>query len=341
MEQNKKELVYKIAIAKIPLTKESLLKHGFTEEEIAALIKMRMIEYTSKDNYKLVSLEKFRHYGVKLLLEGNRVDANTCFEICYQSASNGRNINLQILLSELIKKNYQKVLEIYANLEKIHPEKYDKDYNLFLYLLSFITECPKEYIDKLKEFTQKDIMLPIRGGNEKENNIREAIYKSKFKYAYKMINSMISRDREYSVKYELIRALLGQAIERESVLKEEILNLAKDKDYLKILLILKQKSEQNKLSKIEINILLITNALVKLIQSNTIPQILNNNSNNIYEALKNNDFKLALSMNDSFLESKQEDKDKDIINILLTEINRLIYCLEIQTKPKTLSKPQK
>jgi len=102
MEQNKKELVYKIVIETLLITKESLLEHGFTEEEIEALIKMRMIEYISKDNYKLVSLEKFRHYGVKLLLEGNRVDANTCFEICYQSASNGRNINLQILLSELI-----------------------------------------------------------------------------------------------------------------------------------------------------------------------------------------------------------------------------------------------
>ena len=327
MEKERIEIIYQILMNNQDITYESLIKYGLNEEEIEFLVQKRIIEFVKKNSYRLVSTEKFRKYGVKLLLQRKYYEANICFRKCYQKTPNGRNIATQLLLAEIIRQNYQEALNIYANLEKINPEKYCKDYNLYLYLLSFITEISEEHKTKVTEFTRDDLLYQGRG-IEIENGIREAITKNKFKYAYQQINRIISRDEQYSVKFELIRALLAQIIEHEKQTKQEISHLIKNKQYPEIVDILTKKQEQNKLNKTETYILIITKAIIKIITTKTIPAITENNKYDIYTALVGNNFRLARLLNEEFLEYTHENKETDLVNILLIEINNLILELE-------------
>ena len=327
MEKERIEIIYQILINNQEITDETLIKYGLTTDEIDFLIRKRIIEFTNNNSYKLVSTEKFRQYGVKLLLQRKYYEANTCFRKCYQMTPNGRNIATQLLLAEIIKKNYQQAFDIYANLEKINPTKYHKDYNLYLYLLSFVTEIPQEYKSKIKELTKDDILYQGKG-IEIENGIRQAITQNKFKYAYQQINRIITRDIQYSVKFELIRALLAQIIELEKQIKKEISYLIKNKQYQEIVYILTKKQAQNKLNKTETYILIITKAIIKIITTKNIPSITENNKYDIYEALIGNDFRLAKSLNEEFLDNANESKETDLVNILLIEINKLILELE-------------
>ena len=328
MEQERIEIIYQIIIDGLDITNETLIQYGFTEEDISLLLTKRIIVPYEKDTYRIFVVDKLRQYGVKLLLRQKIKEANICFRKCYELAPNGRNISLQYLLATIKRGDYSKAFEIFANLEKIHPEKNYQSNNLYLYLLSVITKCPEEYAKRTREFEPKDILLPVATCNKAENEIRKAISQSKFTYAYQLINSMISRDREYSVKFELIRVLLIEAIESEKRFKNNLLHLAKTEQYETIFSILNERQQQRHLSKLETYILLITSAIINLINTKEIPVQDITVSYDIYEALIGNNFKLALEINEEFLNYTNESKENNTVHILLLALNNLISQLE-------------
>jgi len=324
MEQSKIEILYKILLNKQELSTSNLMKHGISKEDIELMIEQRILMPIKKDEFRLVTAEKFRQYGAKLLTANHTIEANRCFQICYELEPYGRNIAIQYMLSKIIKKKYDEAFEIFSKIELQHQEKYEKDNNLYLYLLGNITICPKEYQDKIRKLKPQDILLSQGVNTKVENEIRTAIARHKFKYAYQLINNRYSKERNYSLKFEVIRILVIQAISAEAELKENLLNLAKKENYNEIFSILTTNKQQRYLSDIELGILQITEAILNLINYQIIPTPSDIESKDMYEAIKNNNFKLALELNEEFLEYTQQDKNENTIYVLLTKLNDLI-----------------
>lgn len=340
MENQKIELLFKLVIDDLVITESLLLKNGYTKKEIKELTDMGMIQKQKKKIYKFTGIEKLRQYGVRLLLTNQLKEANICFRKCYELAPNGKNVCLQVLLSAIVRNDYQEAFKIFADLEKIHPEKNIKDNNLYLYLLSILSECNEEYQERVKSFTEEDLILPHSNSNKLENDIRIAIVQNKFKYAYQLLNKLIAKDTQYSVKFELIRGLLSQAIERQKELRENLLNLAKNGDYNAIFSILNSKSQNTKLSTIEACISEIAKNIITITQNKTIPPVTNETATEMKDAILGNNFKLALRINREFLNFINASEEDDIINILLVKLNGVIEELEQEpTVPETIITP--
>lgn len=334
MEEKLIEVLYKIIIDGLDITQKTMQQYGLSDDEISLLVETRVIMLRKDNKYILFSVDKFRKYGVTLLLKQKIKEANICFEKCYEMAPKGRNIALQYLLANITHYNYQKAFETFANLETIQPEKNKENNNLYLYLLSIVAPCQEEYKERVRNMDRNDIMLPYSHSNKKENQVRDAILKSKFTYAYQIINSMISRDNQYSIKFELIRVLLIQAIEKEKEFKSNLLYLAKNKQYNEIFNILTNRQKQRCLSKLETYILLITDAIIKLINNGIIPKTTSKITYDMFEALVDNNYHLALELNEQYLLLQQKGTNEDVVNILLTDI--INFIKENQSKKECI-----
>jgi len=328
MDDKKLELIFRMVINDIVLNNQNLINNGFSNEEISKLIEMKIIQTTKSGVYKFIAVEDLRKYGVKRIFMKDGREANRCFKKCFQLASNGRNICLQYLLALIKKSNYDEALEVYHNLVRNNSSKYYKDNNLYLYLLSVIVELDSEYAEIVKGFKYSDLMLYENKENKIECKIRKAILQSKFTYAYKLIVDYMSGKKEYSLKYELIRELLVHALEAEKVFKSNLLNLAKNEDYDEILKLLQNREKQRDLSKLENYIILIVEAIIDIMLTGEVMEPAFNECNSLYEALVGNNFRLALKLNNEFLEYNNENPCDDIVNILLLKINELINEIE-------------
>lgn len=324
------EIIYQMLIKRIKLTNESLRLHGFNKDEINNLLEKRIIEQTSDDSYKLYQVDKLRKYGVTLLQNGKTAEADACFRVCYELVPTGKHICLQAMLAALNRHEYRQLFEIYQNLEKNHPEKNKQNNLLYLYLLSIITKVPEELQERTRKIEPSEIILPHTNSSKIENQIRTAISQNKFSYACQLIKERIKKEQNYSVKFELLDALCNEAADWTRRFKYKIYQLIETESYEQIRTILLEQNRQRKLSELETNILLLTDAIIKIQETGNIPIVTIESTNNMQEAILGNNYALALSINDEFLEFHHIYKKTNSINILLEKINHII--LELKSK---------
>lgn len=325
MNKEKIEVLLRLVMYDIVLNYSTLISYNFSDEDIFWMLDNKIIMQVKDDKYKLLSVESLRRYGLKLLTDHNGKEANICFRKCYQMAPNSRKICMQYMMSLIRREDYQEALNVYDTMTKRGQVKYEKDDNLYLYLFSILTNLNSEKANKVINFGYRDIMLDKNWQHKDENEIRKAILNSKFTYAYKLITARIySNKDEYSVKYELIRWLLVHVLEYEKKFKANLFDLANDGEFKKIILILKNRERQRNLSKLETYILIICEAIVNIKNIGIVPEIIVEDTDNMYEALMGYNFELALRLNNGFLQYTGDNPSNDIINILLVKINGLI-----------------
>lgn len=341
MEYDKIGVLYKTLINKQELTISTLIKQGLNQEDIEKMISQKILKRTDVEHLKLISIDKIRQYAVYLIITNSPIEANRCITLCYELEPNNRKIAMQYMLSKITKYKYEEAFQIFSKIEQEHPEVYEKDNNLYLYLLGNVTIFPPEYQKKIKKIKPQDILL-IKGSNTKvENEIRTAIAKHKFKYAYQLINDRYSKEKNYSLKFEIIRILIIHAIETETKLKETLLTLTKQQKYEEIYEILNTLKSQRYLSDIELAILQITEGIINLTKFEMFPEPKRIEATNIYEAIKNSDYKQAAEINKEFLDYTQQDSSNNIIYLLLTSINKLIEIkLEEYQNYQLISSPK-
>lgn len=323
MENNKVEIIFKIILNDLVLNEKSMLAHGLSKNDIDELISHKIIISKDGDKYILGDINKLRRYGIKLLYEKNAKVANRCFRKCYEIAPRDKRVCLQVFLAAIKRKDYEEAIAIFENLESISSPKDYPDNNLYLYLLNIITESVGKYQEKVRNIEYDDLILIDKPNNRGENEIRHSILRNKLLHAYQKLNVIINRQSDYSVKLEVIRELLIQSINTEKEFKANIFEMIQKEQYNLIISALIKKRQNRYLSDIETYILLITQAIVDMQNTQTIPIKKENNAKNIYEALLAQDFEAAKKINDEFLEYRNELKENDAIYILLTKVIEL------------------
>lgn len=329
------EPIYTILINNLNITDETLKIYGYREEDISNLISNKVIR-VSNEKYELVHMEKFFKYGMQQLIEGNINLANSCFYKCYELRPNNNRFCHQALTVELKRqnkaksKNYDKAFEIYINLEKYAKNKVAiNDYNLYLFLFSFIyNDMPDEYKEKASKIKPSDLILEKKPSNKDENEIRTAIIRKKFKYAIELLDKLIRKQNNYSVKYESLRILLNEVIDAEKKIKNRLLYLIKEENYNEIVNILESRAKLKGLTILEENTLIVVKTIIKILNTNEIPLIKDNVTDSLHDVLSNNNFELAYSLVVTYLEEYKLKKEKNILYLSLVNINKLIYNIK-------------
>lgn len=331
MEKAKKDIIYKIMIYESTITDTILTKYGYSVIEIDELINEKIISKNDDNTYSLLDLDGFKEYGIELINIKYITEAVICFEKLYKMNPNDREVCSRVLVGKLQGKriNYKEVLEIFANLDKQAQDVNIFDNNLYLYLLSFITELPPEYKDR--EITDFIDLVNDKGIMRE---IKFEISKSKFTFAQKKLNSLINEYGNDTASNRLLSILLSRVIEYDKRFKRDLIERARNKQYAMIIKILEQKRETSYLSTLETEVLLICEAIVEVIRTDRIPKVTINYTSDTYEALIGKNFKLALELNEKFLARVNGNKANDILNILLVDLNRLIE--DIKTEEQDL-----
>lgn len=313
------KLLYGMFLRGISLTKENMYKNGLNDDDINLLISTNAIAFTKIDNlYKFNDVVKLRYYGIYLLSKGITKDAITCFEICYEIIPDNIEICIQFLLAKLNKKDYEEVIDAFRQLEEIKNSN-SKTNNLILYLLNCIVKLPDEYEERLLKLDLDDLLFEDEEKYKKENELINAIWNSNFTYADRLINDMINSHTNYSVKEELIKELLKQVFEKNDNIMESIKRNIQNKNYERIVDILRKVQVKRKLTYIETYIILIADAIVKVKETGIIPTIYKVNCNELFDLLVSNNFKKAF---------KEGSKRNELIHSLLVELNNLIEAIE-------------
>lgn len=334
MNKNKLDLVCDSIIMNGPLLDEfTLYNSGITksEETIEELLKEGLIEKVGYNKYKLTSVELLYNYGLELLRDRHYLKANECFERCYHIDPTHRDTCLQIFLLNIQAKKYSNAYEILDKLLSINSSEYKEDNNLFLYLISIISECPKKYREQIKKMELKDVLIPVDRKDynniEEANGVRESIMRHRLTFAMREYNDKLAHNLKYSISKEVIKELLSQAQREVKNIQSQLLKLTKDKDYQSIKEILEHIKETRQSNAYYDSIYELTVAILEIQKTKIIPQITIVNTKRSDEAIEGKNYELALELNNEYLVSPNKRKD-NIIHLLLVEINQLIKELK-------------
>lgn len=326
--------IFEIISKNLPVNNEILKLYSFSNNEIQELIDRAILVKTESDIYNISLINELYNYGLKLLSTSRYNKAFRCFQKCYQSNPDNRELCLQLLFTMVKTKHYQDALVIYSHIEKINPEKYSKENLLYLYLLNMLTDCYEQYHELLECFDPDDIIRENRALEltQTEFEIRKAIIINKFKYAFKLLNDKTRVNEKQCISEELLKELLSQTIDKEEYYKKKLTKLINEHKYSEMLLLIKERSKHRYLNSNEMCVQLIVESLILIDETRIIPIPTISNTRYLYDAIKGNNFKLAKNLNEQFLKSNGRNIKHDLLNIALTKINNLILDIELENQ---------
>lgn len=332
MELTRLREIYKMIMKGLPLTDELLYIYGFTKEDINTLLEENIFKEVENNKYELVSMDGMYRYAVYLELHDQKDKAEKYLRKCYLLEPTNRKICMQLVLLELKRKNYVAAKKMFEVLKTIEPVQYKEDNNLYQYLFGIILYDNEEFHETTKNMYFEDVAISYDKNHEYriiENKIRSLILKQKYPYALNLLNDLRRETVAYNIEYELLKELIINAINLNKTFKFNLKRAIKNKNYNKIIYMLEKKDTKQNLSSMEINILLVTRAILDIINNNEIPLVDTTDTNDLFKAIIQNNFKLARDINIAFLERTEHNVDDDLLNILLNDIINKIASFKV------------
>lgn len=312
------------------LTTKELNNYGFNSKDLANLIEQGVLKRIKRGYYSFQSIDELFIYGKKLLEAKEFDKSEKCFKKCYELDPNNQYVCFQLFLSSVNKKDYESAFKYFESLEKIES---NNDYNLYLYLLSIVTDIPNKYKERVRNFELNDVSIDTKDERYKDipqhNQIRSLILQKKFPYALKQLNNLISQQNSFTIQNIIIKNLLFQAVKVETVSKDNLLILSQNKKHKEIINYLEKKQKRNNLSLTDSYILKLAKIIIKLQETKQIPNKTISESEDLFDAIDGNNFTLALSLNESYLKKYHMNNSNNVIYLLLTNICDIIKNIDL------------
>ncbi len=320
--------IYELNINKIRVTKAKLLELNIREEEINNLLQNNLLITTAQDTYTLAPIKELFQYGKNLLISGHKKEAHDFFLLCYKIKPKHRDTCLQLFYYAVNHRNYTDAFKYLYALENVSTQEHlRKDYKIYLFLLSFLTEVPKEYQEKLDAIKNDKNLITHKKPNlrqKQDNKIITLVQKGKYKFAIESLNDYLAEDFDYEVHRLIIKSLISNIIDVDEKYKQSLLNLVHKKRYREIISILESISLTRELRVDESSILEITLSIVDIFETGNIPLPLPNEAKSTREAISYQDYPKALDLESQFLLSKNIFFSDSAVYFLLYEINKLM-----------------
>lgn len=311
------------------LTTKELKEYGFNTKDLTSLINENVLGRVKRGHYTLLDVDKLYLYGKKMMAMKEYKKSTICFEECCKFDKSHGGANFQIFLREVQNKNYEKAIEHFDKFYTNAKSKlYINDNNFYLYLLSMITGLPDNYQKIAKELVFDDIKVSEDDKRysdiSSENEIRTSALNQNFIFSIKKLNDRIKKNNKQTVQEISEKILLFQAVERQNIIEQDISLLVKNKEYSKLIEYLKKNEDKVNLSLMEGTILQLAMDLTNMLETGIVPQKTNFKSGNLYKAINNCNYDLALSLSRDYSQKNAKSLDDNLIYILLDEINKYI-----------------
>lgn len=141
--------IYELTLNKIIPSKTKLLELGYAEEQINYLLTNKLIIEFQPETYKLSSVKVLFKYGKDNMLQGNKRTSHQVFLLCYKIKPKHRDTCLQLFYNAVLREDYNEAYEYLYALENVSTQEHmSKDYKIYLYLLSQVSQVPKQYQEK-------------------------------------------------------------------------------------------------------------------------------------------------------------------------------------------------
>lgn len=341
-EENLNKL-YKSVLEGVELTTKELNGFGFNSKDLKDLIEKGSIIRVKRGLYSLKSVNELFCYGKQLIAQKEYDRATQCFQKCFEIDPTHKGVCFQLFLRCVQNKDYKKAFEYFDVFFDNENEFYNSDSNFYLYLLSMITELPKSHREYAKFLKLEDFKVNSKDKRfsdvPKQNKIRLSALNQRFILAAKQLNESIQEKGYLTVQDIIIKTLLSQAIEVQMQNRNQIINLIKQKKYDDIIELYDKMLSSHHLSTFDNYIFILTNELINIIQTKSIPVKKIFSTENIFEAIDGKNFELALALNTAKSQKYNICKDDNAISLLLDEI--VSKCKElnnnVQQEPKNVT----
>ena len=320
--------IYELMLNRIIPTKERLLTMGITEEQINYLLTNNLIIEVQPNTYKLSHVKILFQYGKDNMLLGNKRTAQEIYLLCYKIKPKHRDTCLQLFYNAVLRCDYEKAYEYLYALENVSTQEHmRKDYKIYLYLLSQVSQVPEIYQEKLEAILNDRNLITHKKPTKQQkqdNLIVSLILKGKYKFAIESLNNFLAEDYDYEVHRIIMKTLIRNIINQDELYKKDLLDKVKHKRYREIIVTLEEISLTRELRTDEESILDLTQAIIDIFENQNTPVPLPNNATNTKEAIMYFDYEKALELETTFLTAKGMSADNSAINFLLQEIIKLI-----------------
>ena len=320
--------IYELSLTNTIITTEALSNINITEEQIRTLLENKLIYVTRNGSFNIISVNKLFSYGKSQLLRGNKRTAQECFELCHQIESKHRDTSLQLFYNAVLTRNYDEAYNLLYALENISTNEHlRKDYKIYLYLLSQVSQVPDIYKAKIKDINSNPLLMLHRKPKDlqkQDNIIMRLMLKGKYKFAIEKLNDFLSEDQNYTVHRIILKNLISQIIRVNDKYKSDLLEKVKQRRYREIVYMLEEISSTRQLRSDELSLMDLSKTIISIYETGEFPTPIENEATQVTEAIKFLDYEKALYLENEFVVSKGISPEKITIYILLVEINRLI-----------------
>lgn len=242
---------------------------------------------------------------------------------------------LRLIDKLLKKKDYNGTVKIVDDMLMINNDNLNRYLKILLELLSLITSLNRSQIDKVKDYRFSDIRLnkpnKIFKNITAENEKRDLIFHRRFEG---LINNF--DNWENNIYQNILKKLILLADDKEQKNKEKILVLIKNKNYERARVLLENRALRHRTKKLEQVTYILIEKIIVLVNTKKSPEINLDETKDYVQAIKNNNFELALKLIENYNSEHSINFNKVPLYFLLRDICKIIkniknyqnYCID-------------
>ena len=321
--------MYDLFVDNDVVTTRELLELGFTNKDLTRLIEAGKIRRVKRGFYEVANVYKMFYYYK--YLSGSRIKkydrGAQVIDKCIELDPNNGLYRAVKLMNRVFHQDWEESLEQISFLVKNGDnDKYRREHNFWLYLMSFNIELPddlKKYLSSLK-VTDMYVLDDDERYVDKElqNEVRTLAFDKKIQHAI----DLLRKSPEYGNKNVAKRITMGLLIGvRKSYQKrqEEVYKLVNAGEYEKAIRVIEEEKEFHGISNFDGYILLILKDLKRMIDDKTLPIIKSYDCTSCFSSIENANYKKALGL---FQEQKQVTSKtmKLLLERVVEEENKLV-----------------
>ncbi|MCM1052762.1 MAG: type IV toxin-antitoxin system AbiEi family antitoxin domain-containing protein [Ruminococcus sp.] len=307
---NKYTVLWEAILNNTELTTKNLKELGYSKP--SKLIEEGILIRVKRGFYQIANITDFYSYG-KGQIKTNKEKFLSVINRSLELNPNFGPAVFQLFFDSLKKEDYESCFNYLSKLIEIDSPEYTSDHNLYLVLLSNLTELPDNLKRKLVSVKLEDVLissLDLRYDDyEYENAIRIALYERKYGFAFSLLRNSEDKTATMSVYYAFLKI---KSKEKKQDRKNFVKEMIKAKDYNK----LKEHLQTNKDTLLE----KLVDKYLSILQTSEVPVTKPIVSNKLGVLIKTNNFKKAL---DLALNIEQFGPDSPVV-LVLEDINSLI-----------------
>ena len=323
--------IYDKFIDKKELTTKELLELGLNSHDLTNLVNEGKIRRVRRGFYDLEKCDGLFNYANILAskkyknYERFQQALNRCLEI---EPNNGK-VHTRLLLDSLHKNNFEQAVESIRILSNSSNDAYKRDANLWLFMLSFITELPDDLKKIVSSLKLEDVLTredDLRYEDKlSQNKIRSNIFNYKFSYASDDLNELNIKKKP--IYFLITEKLLSMVKYYDMRNQQNISNLLIDGKYEEVRDLLIKDRDLHGLSNVNKEILIILEDLIGVINDKRVPEVENMpDSDYLYVEIQKHNYERALQLYRDF-PVKNVSYGVKSVGLLLERINEEINKL--------------